>query len=171
MPMLATVLPITATLFFGAIFGFFYAWVCSTMWAFDMLDPRTAMDAMQTVNENVRNPVFFLGFMLTPVVGLLAAWVLYAVRERRAALWFGAAALVYFAGGMMLTMLVNVPLNEELGALAIPESRDEAAAIWSAYSPRWQFWNQTRTVFSGLALGLAGMGLVAMRPGVAAKAS
>ena len=39
----------------------------------------------------------------------------------------------------------------------------EAAAIWADYSPRWQFWNQTRTVFSGVALALAGFGLAAIR--------
>ena len=163
MPFLVTVLPITAVLFFGAIFGFFYAWICSTMWAFDLLDPRVAMDAMQRVNENVRNGVFFAGFMLTPVVGLLAAGGLFAARQKRAALWFVAATLVYFGGGLLLTAMVNVPMNEGLGALAIPDNRDEAAAIWNAYSPRWQFWNVTRALFSGVALALAALGLVAIR--------
>lgn len=27
----------------GAIFGFFYAWVCSTMWGLDATDPPSVM--------------------------------------------------------------------------------------------------------------------------------
>ena len=34
--------------------------------------------------------------------------------------------------------------------------RAAAAAIWDAYSPRWQTWNVVRTAASGLALLLAG---------------
>lgn len=30
----------------GAIFGFFYAWVCSTMWGLDQIDPNVAIEAM-----------------------------------------------------------------------------------------------------------------------------
>lgn len=163
MPLFVTALPIVATLFFGAIFGFFYAWICSTMWAFDLLDPRVAMDAMQRVNEEVTNGLFFAGFFLTPIMGLAAAAGLFSAGQRRGAIWFAMASIVYFGGGLMLTALVNVPMNEALGALAIPESPDEAAAIWEAYSPRWQFWNTVRTLFSGLALALAAMGLIAIR--------
>ena len=33
----------------GAIFGFFYAWVCSTMWGLDSADPAVAIAAMQAM--------------------------------------------------------------------------------------------------------------------------
>lgn len=155
-------LPITATLFLGAIFGFFYAWICSTMWAFDLLEPALAIKVMNAINANIRNPVFFPAFMLTPVVCLAAAGTLFYAGQRRPALWFGAATLVYFGGGMMLTMLVNVPMNRALAEVTIPATASGAAEIWQAYSPRWQFWNQTRTVMSGCALILASIGLVEM---------
>ena len=38
--------------------GFFYAWVCSTMWGLDAADPRVAIEAMQAMNASVRNAVF-----------------------------------------------------------------------------------------------------------------
>lgn len=159
---LTTALPIISTLFFGAIFGFFYAWICSTMWAFDLLDPRVAIEVMNVVNENVRNLVFFPGFMLTPVIGLITAGTLFFAKQKRAAWWFLAASVVYFGGGLLLTITVNVPMNHELAATAIPESREAAAAIWTPYSEGWQFWNTTRAAFSGLALALAAMGLIAI---------
>ena len=42
----------------AAIFGFFYAWVCSTMWGLDQTDPVVAITAMQAMNASVRNAVF-----------------------------------------------------------------------------------------------------------------
>lgn len=62
-------LPVTliATLLSGAIFGFFYAWVCSTMWGLDAADPRVAISAMQAMNASVRNIVFAPAFFGTPV--------------------------------------------------------------------------------------------------------
>ena len=163
MKLLTTGLPVIATLFFGAIFGFFYAWICSTMWAFDTLDPRTAIEVMQVVNEHVRNAVFFTSFMLTPAVGLVTTAVLFFAGHKPAAAWFGAATLVYLGGGLFLTMFANVPMNRALAATDIPADMADAAAIWDPYSVVWQNWNITRTVFSGLALALAGKGLISIR--------
>ena len=50
----------------AAIFGFFYAWVCSTMWGLDAADPRVAIGAMQAMNASVRNAVFAPIFFGTP---------------------------------------------------------------------------------------------------------
>ncbi|MEH2506785.1 putative membrane protein [Bradyrhizobium sp. AZCC 1578] len=51
-------LSIASIVFCGAIFGFFYAWVCSTMWGLDQADPRVAIAAMQAVNASVRNAIW-----------------------------------------------------------------------------------------------------------------
>lgn len=40
----------------------------------------------------------------------------------------------------------------------VPEDIEAARAIWADYSARWQVINQIRTVASGVALLLAGMG-------------
>ncbi|WP_299838350.1 anthrone oxygenase family protein [uncultured Paracoccus sp.] len=151
------VFALLSLLFSGAIFGFFYAWVSSTMWGLDAVDPRVAIAAMQAMNASVRNAVFAPAFFGTPLVLLVTA-----LANRRAsgaaALAFAAAAVVYTLGGLILTLAVNVPMNEALAQVIIPEDRAEAAAIWAGYSPRWQLWNQIRTVASGLALLLAGWG-------------
>ena len=76
-------------------------------------------------------------------------------RSRPAARAFLAAAAVYGLGGLLPTLLINVPMNE---ALAAADPTRDAAATWGAYSPRWQVWNAARTVASGAALLLAGWG-------------
>ena len=143
----------------GAIFGFFYAWICSTMWGLDAADPRTAIAAMQAMNASVRNIVFAPAFFGTPFVLFATALIARHAGAGQSAVLFALAGAVYFFGGMLLTMSVNVPMNEALALEAIPESREEAAAIWAAYSPRWQVFNTIRTVLSGTALLLAGVGL------------
>jgi len=162
-PPLLVLASIVAVVLTGAIFGFFYAWVCSTMWGLDDADPRVAIAAMQAMNASVRNAVFFPAFFLTPVALGVAAGVAHRFRHRASARLFLAAAGVYTLGGLLLTMTVNVPMNEALGAVAVPESREAAAAIWADYSGRWQRWNITRTVASGISLVLATLALLALR--------
>ena len=152
---------LASLLFSGAIFGFFYAWICSTMWGLDTLDPRIAIPAMQAMNASVRNAVFAPAFFGTPLVCALAAATGFCIGNRPATLAFAAAALVYVVGGLVLTMAVNVPMNRALGALEVPQDLKEAQAIWQAYSPRWQVFNTLRTIASGIALLLCGTGLLA----------
>lgn len=145
------VLVLASLLLCGAIFGFFYAWVCSTMWGLDAADPRIAIAAMQAMNASVRNAVFAPAFFGTPVLLAVAAAVLWAQRGRLSAGLLGLSAAVYVVFGLGLTMAVNVPMNEALGAVAIPEDIEAASQIWRDYSAPWQFWNQIRTIGSGAA--------------------
>mgnify|MGYP000277137332 CR=1 FL=1 len=151
---------LTAVLCSGAIFGFFYAWVCSTMWGLDATDPRVAIQAMQAMNGSVRNAVFAPAFFGTPFVLWIAALLAWRTGRPRAALAFGLGGLVYAAGGIILTMTNNVPMNEALGLMTVPTDIDAARAIWVEYSGPWQIYNVIRTVFSGLTLALAGYGLM-----------
>ncbi|WP_323765694.1 DUF1772 domain-containing protein [Marinovum sp.] len=152
-----------ALLLSGAIFGFFFAWVCSTMWGLDAADPAVAIAAMQAMNASVRNAVFFPAFFLTPVVLLIAALLARQAQLRPASYAFGGAALVYLLGGLILTLMVNVPMNETLAEVNVPGDSQAAREIWQAYSAPWQGWNIARTVFSGIALLLTGVALTQLR--------
>lgn len=143
----------------GGIFGFFYAWVCSTMWGLDAADSRVAMAAMQAMNASVRNAVFAPAFFGTGPVLLVAGVLAMLVHNRQAAVWFALAGTLYIFGGMILTMAVNVPMNEALGATVVPDDVVAAREIWMAYSETWQVYNQIRTVVSGLTLLAAGIGI------------
>lgn len=162
-PALVFALAFLSLLLSGAIFGFFYAWVCSTMWGLDAIDPRVAIQAMQGMNASVRNGVFMPAFFLTPVVMLLTAAVALRAGRRVSGLAFGAGGLVYLTGGLILTAAVNVPMNEALAKIEVPQDVTAAHDIWAAYSPRWQVFNMVRTVMSGVALMAAGAGLYFLR--------
>lgn len=158
-----SVLPLLSLLEAGALFGFFYAWVCSTMWGLDAADPRVAIEAMQAMNASVRNAVFAPVFFGTPVVTGITAFMLYRADQGPAALWFALATAVIALLAVLLTMGVNVPMNEALAQVAVPTDIDAARAIWLAYSPDWQFWNQLRTATSGLGLLMVGIGIMQVK--------
>ena len=155
----------------GAIFGFFFAWVCSTMWGLDGADPRVAIEAMQAMNASVRNWVFAPVFFGTPVFLAAAAAVAWAAGMRRVMLLFGLACALYLAGGLALTMLANVPMNAALAAVKIPADATAAGAIWSDFSAEWQLWNIARTVACAVVLLLIGAAFLTLRDGAPERAA
>ena len=148
----------------GAIFGLFYAWICSTMWGLDAADPALAIGAMQAMNASVRNFVFAPAFFGTPFVLIATAILGWFCRQKAPSLIFALAGLLYLFGGMILTMTVNVPMNEALAAVAIPQNAAEAQRIWENYSGPWQFWNTVRTIVSGITLALTGIAILVLSP-------
>ena len=148
----------------GAIFGFFFAWVCSTMWGLDATDPRVAITSMQAMNASVRNFVFFPAFFLTPVILVITSYIAFKQTRNRSAIFFASSAALYVAGAFLVTIMVNVPMNEELARVVVPTDSVAAGEIWQAYSTPWQFWNTIRTVVSGFALGLTGLAIYSLNP-------
>ncbi|MGB7318429.1 MAG: anthrone oxygenase family protein [Planktotalea sp.] len=143
----------------GAIFGFFYAWICSTMWGLDTLEPNTAIAAMNAMNISVRNGVFMPAFFGTPVVLLITGAVAFLASQRKVAILILGAGLVYIIGAFIPTASVNVPMNIALEAYSEMLPTAQAQEIWNAYSPRWQFWNTLRTIAASITLMLVGVAL------------
>ncbi len=154
---------IVSAVFAAAIFGFFYAWICSTMWGLDEADPRVAIEAMQAMNASVRNAVFFPAFFATPVVIAFSAGLAWRAGMRTGARLWAAAAVVYLFGGLILTMMLNVPMNESLATVSVPPDVESARAIWADYSGEWQIYNVIRTLASGICVVLVVMGLPAVQ--------
>lgn len=146
----------------GAIFGFFYAWICSTMWGLDVLNPNDAIAAMNVMNNSVSNFVFAPAFFGTPVVLILTGVLAFLVDYKRSGILIGAAGLLYLFGALILTVNINVPLNRELYEIQAPLPLAEAQAIWDSYSSTWEFWNTARTIVAGFSLFLVALGLYAL---------
>ena len=143
----------------GAVFGFFYAWVCSTMWGLDAIDPRIAIAAMNGMNDSVRNAVFAPAFFGTPVALIVTAVFAKTAGRDHSAWAFGLAAALYIVGAFAVTVVVNVPMNRALLDTAVPDDIDAARAIWTGYSGRWQIFNTLRTALSAGVLLLTGWGV------------
>ncbi|KEJ90067.1 membrane protein [Sulfitobacter donghicola DSW-25 = KCTC 12864 = JCM 14565] len=120
------------------------------------------MKAMQAMNASVRNGVFFPAFFLTPVALALTAILAMRGGFARASGLFGLSAVIYLLFGLFLTMAINVPMNEALATVEVLQTVEDAQQIWNDYSPRWQFWNITRTIASGLSFVVALAGVLSL---------
>ncbi len=140
-----------ATLTTGLISGFFYAYLCSVTRGLALLPDVHYVEAMQEINATVRNGVFAFSFF-GAVVFLILALVVHVPRLRS---WrfvlILLACVLYIGGGFMLTLGVNVPMNEELATVSTNSSPGVLARAREAYEDPWNFWNGVRTVCSSLA--------------------
>ena len=142
------VLLAVSTVTVGLMAGFFYAYACSVMVALDRVDDRTFIVTMQWINATVRNaafaPAFFGSLVLT-----IAAAVVAVVSSRSARGWIVAAAVLY-AAAFLVTLTLNVPLNEQLAAAGPADQISDLAAVRAAFEGPWIRWNLLRT---GLTIG------------------
>jgi uncharacterized membrane protein len=134
-------LTLLAALGSGLMAGVFFAFSTFVMQALAQLPPAQAIAAMQSINRTVLNPMFLGVFLGTAL--LCAALVIVALLGWPAsAATVLAAALLYLAGTLLVTMFCNVPRNEAL-AQADPGSR-EAEQLWRSYLRNWTRWNHVR---------------------------
>ncbi|MBW8482829.1 anthrone oxygenase family protein [Actinomadura parmotrematis] len=139
--------------------GTFFGFSAGVMPGLNAAGPRSAIEAMQGINQRIQNPLFLAAFMLAPLVAIVAGVLLLMADRKAAALLFFAAAAVYFVGAFVPTVAVNVPMNNDLDAVRIPSDPAAAARIWSDYSGRWTAWNTARAVFSAASVLLMSYGL------------
>ncbi|MEU8341545.1 Uncharacterized membrane protein [Actinomadura meyerae] len=137
--------------------GTFFGFSTGVMPGLNAAKPGSAIDAMQSINQKIQNPLFVAMFLLVPVLAAAAGVLLLTMDQKAAAILFFVAAGAYFAGALLPSFAVNIPMNNDLDAAAIPKDAAEAAKLWSDYSGRWTAWNTVRAVFgwaSVLAMGL-----------------
>jgi len=140
-----------ATLTTGLVAGVFYAYAVSVTLGLAKQPNASYVATMQAINEKIQNPLFFLSF-LGAVLFLLAALAVHLPKPRSSRFWLIALASgPYVGGGFLLTVVVNVPLNEELARVVGDASAGELARARAAYEGPWNIWNGVRTVFSFLA--------------------
>ena len=139
-----------ATLATGLVAGVFYAYAVSVNLGLAAQPDASYVATMQAINERIENPVFFLSFF-GAVLFLLAALAVHLPKPRSSRFWLIAlASALYVVGGFLLTVVVNVPLNEELARVA-DASAGELARARAGYEGPWNFWNGVRAVLSSLA--------------------
>jgi uncharacterized membrane protein len=98
---------------------------------------------MQAVNAVILNPLFGLVFGGTAVVSLALVASAPFTGDEAGAGWRAAGGLLYLAGVVGVTMVVNVPMNESLDQ--VDPGSEAGAAEWGRYLRRWTAWNHLRT--------------------------
>ena len=149
----ALLISVTSLISLGLISGFFYTYLCSVIFGLNAITPLAAIEAMQGINNTIRNPYFAVIFFGTALLLPIAALTQWLAQNKRATIWLFVAAFIYVAGAIVPTFTINVPMNDALGFLQLSDITSPQET-WTNYSDRWYIWNAVRTVFSTLALAI-----------------
>ena len=146
---------ILATFTMGLVTGAFALYAHAIMPGLKTTDDRTFVAAFQSIDRAIINP----WFMLTGFAGALVLTALALVTQLgRDPLPYIAAALVLYVIAVVITIAVNVPLNDAIKAAT---NLDDAAAIRERFhEARWAAWNLVRVVVSTAAFGLLAYSLI-----------
>lgn len=134
----------------GLLAGVYFAFSGFVMTALSRVDPAAGIAAMNAINVVIVRSLFmplFLGTTLAAAA--LAILSLFHWGESGTTVML-VGGIVYLLGMFLVTMIINVPLNNAL-AVADPDSA-QAGAVWAGFLRDWTAWNHVRTLSSTVAM-------------------
>ena len=124
--------------------GLFFAFSAFEMETLGRLPPPQGIAAMQSINVAILNPIFFVVFFGTAAICLLlAVWSIVRWSDSGAA-WLLGGSVLYLVGTILVTIVVNVPMDDALAA--VDPASEEGARLWVGYLTDWTRWNHIRTI-------------------------
>ena len=138
--------------------GVFFAFSSFVMKALAGVPSSEGIAAMQSINVEVLNLSFLGTFFGTAVISLLVAGLAIKGWGSPSAPWFLAGAVLYVVGTFLVTILGNVPLNDQLAAS--PAADPASVTVWEHYLDQWTMLNTVRTVAAMAAVLLFTVGLI-----------
>ena len=151
MDTVSTISLYAALLTTGLMAGLYLAFSIAVLPGIARSDDNTFVAAMRGMNAAILNPVFGLVFGGPLVFGVVAVATRLPDGE---GIGWTAGALVLYVATLVITGVVNVPLNNRL------DSTEPSEAARALFERRWVRWNVVRTVvcigsFVGFALALS----------------
>jgi uncharacterized membrane protein len=124
--------------------GVFFAFSSFVMKALAAVPSSQGIAAMQSINVVVINRSFLGTFFGTAGISLVIAGLAIIEPDSPATAFFVGGAIFYFVGTFIVTVLGNVPLNNQLARVLANDATSDR--IWKHYLARWTMWNHIRTV-------------------------
>jgi uncharacterized membrane protein len=138
------ILTLLAALGSGMMAGLFFAFSAFIMQALGKRPAPVGIAAMQSINETILNPIFFLLFFGTAVLSLILAILAVIGWSDVGSGWRLAGGLLYLVCSIGVTMRCNVPLNNRL--MKVTADSADGATFWAHFLKAWMPWNHVRTV-------------------------
>jgi uncharacterized membrane protein len=137
---------VAATITMGLMAGVFGLYSHTIMPGLARTDDRTFVGAFQSIDRAIIN-VWFIPVFVGALVLSGAAGVLHLGDDGQSVAGWIAAAFVLYLAVVIITVAVNVPLNDAMKAAGEPAAIDELAAVRRRFDEaRWARWNLVRTV-------------------------
>ena len=157
MTLIRTATLIGATLTMGFVAGAFVIYAHTIMPGLRRTDDRTFVTAFQATDRAIINP----WFMITTFGGALVLTLAAGLANRGTpALLPIAIAFGLYLVAVIITIAVNVPLNDAIKAAGDPAHIDVAQVRARFNEARWAAWNLVRVLTSVPAFGLLAWALV-----------
>lgn len=147
-------------LFTGLTAGLCFTWSNAITPGIGRLDDLSFLKSFQAMNRAIINPSFLAVFFM-PVIVLFVNAYLYRSADPKAFWSFMIAAVLFFVGIGLITVLKNVPLNEILDQAVLEDLNDvDLKALRTRFEAPWNRWHMLRTISSAIAFLLLITGLI-----------
>jgi len=147
-----------ATVSMGLVAGVFGLYAHTIMPGLGKTDDRTFVVAFQSIDRAIINPWFIGGGFFGALVFTIVAAIAHIGRD---GLPWIAAALVLYLVAFVITIAINVPLNDGIKGAGDPDRIADLAAVRERFDEaRWTSWNLVRVATSTTAFGLLAWTLV-----------
>ncbi|MEP6584522.1 MAG: anthrone oxygenase family protein [Ginsengibacter sp.] len=142
------ILLITATLT-GLSAGLLFSYSCSVNLGLGRLGDSEYLSAMQSINKEILNPLFFVVFFGALVILPVSSYLNYTRPVSLRFLFLLIASLVYAIGVFGVTSFGNVPLNDALAKINLQSSPPlEISRLRTIFEKPWNRLHSIRTVAS-----------------------
>ena len=146
MDALRTICLLAASLSTGLGAGVFLLYAHTIMPGLGRTDDRTFVGAFQAIDRAILNPWFLGGSFFGPLALGGLAGVLSLGRPEL--VWIAVAVALWMIA-VVITVVVNVPLNDALKAAGDPDSIANLGAVREAFNEaRWRTWNLIRVALT-----------------------
>jgi len=157
-----TLMLLLSTVSTALIGGLFYAYSCSVIPGLSRLPDISFIQAMQSINRAILNPLFFASFMGTLVLLPITVWLF---KDQSLVFYLLlAATLLYFGGVFLVTMIGNIPLNNLLDVADL--TKLDAAGLddlRNRFENSWNFFHRIRTIASFVCIVLVAYAAILSR--------
>lgn len=152
MQLVQTVALIAATVTSGLMAGLFAAFAYAVMPGLRGAGDRVFVDAMQRINTAIVNGWFLVSFLGALVFAGLSAVLAWGGAGRPALPWIIGGLALYLVV-LIVTVTVNIPLNDQLARAGEPDHLADPAAIRERFESTWVTWNVVRALANTAAFG------------------
>ena len=144
---------ISATFLCSLVAGFLFAFAVVVMPGINKLNNREFVRAFQVMDGIIQNnhPIFMVVW-IGSIIAIISAAVMGFGRQDTLGSWLlMIATLVYIFGVQLPTIIINIPLNNEVKSMNIDSMNEtDLATFRDRFEVRWNRSNVIRTILSWL---------------------
>jgi len=159
-PSIKAYILLASILFTGLTAGLCFTWSNAVTPGIGRLDDFNFLQSFQSMNRAIVNRSFLIVFF-SPAILLLVNAFLFKNASQSTFVFFLIAAILFFVGVGLVTIIKNVPLNEIVDSTVLETAtKAELADLRKTFEQPWNRWHMVRTVCSFTSFSLLLMGLV-----------